>query len=396
MKVTIKTEDLLQPLKAHLVLTKDKCTFKILNCCRLFADKEDFGFGKVLNIKSVSLNNDPVLCKTKSICDVEEEGAALVNCEELYKFVYSQRKSKTITICTSDKGGAWDYLDVIAGNSKVTLKQFDLSEFPELEVSHEISEVDNGVTIKACDFIQAIDRAKLCLSKDMTDKKFCNYIIDIKDNNVFLVACDGHQMSYNKINVVKTNSPIEFKKDSFGRKKLIGIDPKSLECVCKVFDNPNFVLDVFIKDEFLCLSNSGTSILVKDSGGSFNFESVIPKDLSKWSKFYVKNCDLKRSIKTVSAATDKKRTVGLSFKEDCLKIFTTENFAKYCCSEDVDYECMTNNGVGIIGFNYKFLLNAIEKMDRYIFIYALDEDSPILIKNNNDDGCIQVVMPMQL
>ncbi len=396
MKVTIKTEDLLNPLKAHLVLTKDKCTFKILNCCRLFADKEDSWFGKVLNIQSVSSINDPVLCKTKSICDVEEEGVALVNCEELYKFVYSQRKSKTITICTSDKRDAWDYLDVIAENSKVTLKQYDLSEFSDLDVCHKISELDNGITVKACDFIQAIDSAKLCLSKDMTDGEFCKYFIDIKDENLLLVTCNRYQMSYNKIQLVKTHSPIEFKKDSFGRKKLICIDPKSLECVCKVFDDSNLVLDVFMKDEYLCLSNSGTSILVKDSGGSFDFESVMPKDLSKWSKFYVKNCDLKRSIKAISAATDKKRTIGLSFKEDCLKIFTTEKFAKYCCSEDVGYECMSNNGVGIIGFDYKLLLNAIEKMDRYIYIYALDEVSPILIKNNNDDGCIQVVMPKLL
>ena len=148
--------------------------------------------------------------------------------------------------------------------------------------------------------------------------------------------------------------------------------------------------------DFTSSSNSGTSILVKDSCGMFDYESVIPKDLSRWSKFYVKNCDLKRSIKAVSAATDKKRTIGLSFKEDCLKIFTTEKFAKYCCSEDVGYECISNNGVGIIGFDYKLLLNAIEKMDRYIFIYALDEDSPILIKNNNDDGCIHVAMPKLL
>ena len=285
-------------------------------------------------------------------------------------------------------------MDVIAGDLKVTLKQIDLSEFPDLDVCNKISELDNGVAVKACDFLQAIDRAKLCLSK-YDCSEFRNYFIDIKDGNLFLIACNHYQMSYNKIQLVKTHSQIEFRKDSFGRKELIGIDPKSLECVCKAFGDSSIVLDIFKKDEYLCIRNSDTCIFVKDSGGSIDYESVMPKDLFRWSKFYVKNCDLKRSIKTVSTATDKKRTIGLSFENDCLKIFTTEKFAKYSCSEDVNWECIDNKGVGIIGFDYKFLLNAIEKMDRYIFIYAIDENSPILIYNNTCDGCIQVVMPKE-
>jgi DNA polymerase III sliding clamp (beta) subunit (PCNA family) len=107
MKLSIKTEELLTSLSAHSVLTKNKGEIKILNCCRLFADNEDFGFGNVLNIDSVSSLRDSVSCRTKSICEVEEEGAALVNCEELYKFVLSQKKSKTITICKSERKDAW-------------------------------------------------------------------------------------------------------------------------------------------------------------------------------------------------------------------------------------------------------------------------------------------------
>lgn len=167
MKLSIKTEELLTSLSAHHVLTKNKGEIKILDCCRLFADDEGFGFGNVLNIDSVSSLRDSVSCRTKSICNIEEEGAAFVNCEELYK-------------------------------------------------------------------------------------------------------------------------------------------------------------------------------------------------------------------------------------EDCLKIFTTDNFAKYSCSEDVEYEVMRNNDAGIIGFDYKFFLNAIEKMDRYIFIYALDEDTPIIIENSSCDGCVQVLMPKQI
>jgi DNA polymerase III sliding clamp (beta) subunit (PCNA family) len=394
MKVTIKTEDLLQPLKAHLVLTKDKCTNKTLNCCRLFADKEDFGFGKVLNIKSVSLNNDPVLCKTKSICDVEEEGAALVNCKELYKFVLSQKKSKTITICTSERKDAWKYLDVIAGTSKVTLKQYDLSEFPCLEGFYGFSAIDNGIAVKACDFITAIDRARLCLSKDESKMKYCNYFLDAKDDNVILISCNRYQLSCNKVQIFKTSSPILFKENCFGKRELISVDPCSLECVSKLFSNSNY-LEIIKKDDYLCITDYVSKVVVKCKAETFDYESVIPK-LDAYSKFYVRKDDLKRSIKIVSRATDKKRTIGLSFKEDCLKIFTTENFAKYSCSEDVEYESISNYVAGIIGFDYKFLLNAIEKMGRYIFIYALDEDSPIIIENSSCDGCVQVVMPKQI
>ena len=390
MKLSIKTEEFLTSLSAHYVLTKDRA-FRILNCCRLFADNEDFGFGNVLNIDSVSALNDPVSCRTKSICDVEEEGTALVNCEELYKFVLSQKKSNTITICTSEQ---WKYLDVIAGNSKVTLKQYDLSEFPVLEDLYGFSAIDNGIAVKACDFITAIDRARLCLSKDKSELFYCNYFLDVKDDNVILISCNRYQVSCNKVQIFKTSSPILFKENSFGKRELISIDPCSLECVSKLFSNSNY-LEIIKKDDYLCITDYVSKVVVKCKHETFDYESVIPK-LDDYSKFYIRKDDLKRSIKIVSRATDKKRTIGLSFKEDCLKIFTTENFAKYSCTEEVEYETMRNNDAGIIGFDYKFLLNAIEKMDRYIFIYALDEDTPIIIENSTCDGCIQVVMPKQI
>ena len=394
MKLSIKTEELLTSLSAHSVLTKNKGEIKILDCCRLFADNEEFGVGNVLNIDSVSSLHDSVSCRTKSICNVEEEGAALVNCEELYKFVLSQKKSKTITICTSERKDAWKYLDVIAGTSKVTLKQYDLLEFPDLEGLNYFNAINNGISVKACDFITAIERARLCLSKDESEMKYCNYFLDVKDDNVILISCNRYQLSCNKVQIFKTSSPILFKENSFGKRELINIDPCSLECVSKLFSNSNY-LEIIKKDDYLCITDYVSKVVVKCKAETFDYESVIPR-LDAYSKFYVRKDDLKRSIKIVSRATDKKRTIGLSFKEDCLKIFTTDNFAKYSCSEDVEYEVMRNNDAGIIGFDYKFLLNAIEKMGRYIFIYALDEDSPIIIENSSCDGCVQVVMPKQI
>lgn len=391
MKVSVETKSLLKALKTALILTK-KSDFRALTNCQLFAEN-NFLYVSAAYCEDFECKN-VVKCKTKLPCDVYEEGLILVNCDELYKFVMSQKKAKEITISTSSKKDVWNYADISAGTLKATLKQCDPGDYPEL-CCHIFDIHDNGVTVQADRFIKAITRVKGCLSKSYSRPEFCNYFIDVTGNDVCLFATNGHALSVDRLPIVKYNSLIKFNKTEFGSIKYINIDPKTLDLVMQMFEDSAY-LELYKKDECFFITDYVSYVVVKSREEVLNYKEFTDMNLGNYHKFSVVRDSLKQAVKNVSAGVSKINTIGLNFNSDNLKVFTKENFAKYELSDISECNPECNFANTNIGVNYKYLLNAIDKMDDELYFYVIDRDSPMFIYNKNSSRCLQVVMPMEL
>lgn len=357
MKVSTETKPFLKALKAVSLLTKKPEMDALKNC--LLSAKDNF-----LNIAAVYFEPNSksdwsckVLCNIKLRCDIDEEGTILVCCEELYKLCNSQKKIKEIQICNSDKQGWSKYVDVIAGTSKATLKQGDLMEYPDLGWSGcDIH--SSGITVESCRFIKAINRVKGCLSKDYSKFKYCNYFIDITDNDLCLFATNGHAISLYRLPIYKTTNSIKLEKNDWGYTKYININSKSLDLVLQMFGDSEY-LGIYKIDNMLYITDYDSYVVVKCQYEALDYKQFTNMSLSDFHKFSVKRDDLSRAIKNVSAATKKTNLIGLNFNADNLRVFTNQKFAKYDLSDVAECEPENNFCSTTVCFNYKYLLNAI-------------------------------------
>lgn len=401
MKVTIKTEDLLKALISAKVLTKSK-DVRILNYCRLYAYTDETTNNGITMISSVYIEdwNKPkecnyVSCDNKIPCSIEEEGLVLVNCEELYKFVLSQKKSDTITINTSDKRDFFTYVDVFSGTSKVTLRQGDKSEWPDFLSRLNFDPFDSGITVSVSNIIEAIKMTKHSLSKDLSRPNYCNYYIDVIDKEALLVAISGHTFSCAHVAILKMLSEFKFDRNGFGEVQKINIDPRSLEVVSSLF-NDSKNLNILKKDKYICITDNVSRVIVRDMEVCFNFNSITDADLVCFSKYHIDRDTLINSVKNISAATFKTNAIGLRFNPEYLRVFTQESFAKYDSSEEIVYEPLYNYVPRTIGINYKYLLDSIKGMSKDLIVYIEDESAPIYIKNMNLNECLKVIMPFEI
>ena len=394
MKVSVETKSLLKALKAALLLTK-KPSVDALKNCRLIAENNFLNISALYFDSNVSIAESGVVtCNIKLPCDVYEDGMVLVNCDDLYKFVMSQKKSKEITISTSDLKDWSKYADISAGTLKATLKQGDPTDYPEFN-RFEFNVHDNGVTVQADRFIKAINRVKGCLSKDSSRQEFCNYFIDVTDNDVCLFATNGHALSVDRLPIIKYNSLIKFNKTEFGNIEYINIDPKSLDLVMQMFEDSAY-LELYKKGECFFITDYISYVVVKFREEALDYKQFTDMNLGNYHKFSVVRDSLKQAVKNVSAGVSKINTIGLNFNSDNLKVFTKENFAKYELSDIAGCNPENNFANTNIGVNYKYLLNAIDKMDDKLYFFVEDRYSPMFIYNQNSSRYLQVVMPMEV
>jgi DNA polymerase III sliding clamp (beta) subunit (PCNA family) len=400
MKISVETKPLLKALSSAKVLTKNK-NVCILNYCSLSAYTDETTNNGIIRISAVYVDWDKhnedncVSCDIEIPCSIEEEGLVLVNCEELYKFVLSQKKSDTITINTSDKKDFFAYVDVVSGTSKVTLRQGDKSEWPDFLSRLNFDSFDSGITVSASNLIEAIKMTKHSLSKDLSRPKYCNYYIDVTDEKALLVAISGHTLSCVNIAILKTLSEFKFDRNGFGEVQKINIDPRSLEVVSSLF-NDSKNLNILKKDKYICITDNVSCVIVRDMEYCFNFNSIIDADLVGFLKYHIDRDALINSVKNISAATFKTNAIGLRFNLEYLQVFTQESFAKYDSSEEVICEPLYNYVPRTIGINYKYLLDSVKGMSKDLLVYIKDEDKPIYIRNMNSHECLKVIMPVSI
>lgn len=395
MKVTIETKPFLKAIKSALLLTK-KPKVDVLKNCRLIAENNFLNIIALYFDPNVSITeSDVVTCNIKLPCDVYDDGMILVNCDDLYKFVMSQKKSKEITISTSDVKDWLGYADVSAGTLKAALKQGDPMDYPDFN-RFEFNVNDNGVTVQADRFIKAINRVKGCLSKDYSRPRYCNYFIDITDNNdLCLFATNSHALSVDRLPIMKVNSIVKIEKDDFGSYKYININSKSLDLVMQMFNESSY-LEIYKKGDFVCITDYVSSVAVKCVTEQLNYKQIIDQNLFNYHKFYIRREDFKRSIKNVSAGANKTNIIGLKFGTEILNIYTKQDFAKYDMSDNIECESMHNFSPVTIGFDYKYLLNVIEEMDDDIYVYIEDRYSPVFFMNVDSERLVNAVMPKKL
>lgn len=260
-----------------------------------------------------------------------------------------------------------------------------ISEFPVPATSDE----KNSFDINANILKEMIRKTKFAISTDETRYTLNGVCFALKENQVKMIATDGHRLAY-----IKEEIPLSMKEEiniivpNKVLNELLRLLPEEGEKV-KISFSKNFIT-FNLPDDI-----SITSRLIE---GTFpNYEQVIPKETDKQIK--VNTQSLLDAVRRASILSDEKSNLIKLKAEKASLIVIGSAPSSGELREEVEIEL---KGSDIeVGFNAKYIIDVLKAIDTEEIIFEMSSPaSPVLMKPHSKDAkdknYMCVVMPVRL
>lgn len=311
--------------------------------------------------------------------DEIEKGRVILS-SRLFGEIVKKLPAGEVTLETDNK----TYLTTIeSGNAHFTITGMDPENFPELP---DVLGGD-GVVLTYSDFKTMVRQTIFAVS--VTDLKpiLTGVLFEVnkEEGTISAVAVDNFRLAIRKVPFVQVNG--NFNKvviPSRALNELLKILPDSEEDTIEIFNNKNFVSFRFGQVQVI-------SRLLE--GEFLDYKAAIPKDYNFRVKVGVR--DFSNVIERASLMANATiiSPIRCSFDFDRIDITTASNLGTF--NDSIEVEPFSNKMV--IGFNYKYMLAALNACDDdEVFIELQSNLSPIIIKPMEKDDYLFLVLPLRM
>lgn len=363
MKIVCSKSNLLQGVNIVSKAVPSKTTMSILECILIDATSNE--------IKLIA-NDMELGIETIIEGDIEERGIIAIDAKIFSEIVRKLPDNevtievddnfKTIISCEKSKfniagksGEDFSYLPYIEKNYFISVSQFALKE-----------------TIRQTIFSTAMnDNNKL-----MTGELF-----EINNNTLKMVSLDGHRISIRKIEL----------KDHYDQKKVV-VPGKTLVELSKILSGEmDDMVNMFFTENHIVFEFDKTTVVSRlIEGEYFKIDQMLSSDYETKVKINKKeflNC-IDRATLLVKEGDKKPIIINITDGNMELKI----NSALGSMNENIDIEKIGKDI--IIGFNPKFLIDALRVIDEEeINIYLVNSKAPCFIRDD-EEKYIYLILPV--
>jgi DNA polymerase-3 subunit beta len=275
-------------------------------------------------------------------------------------------------------------LTLRAGRSTFALSCLPKEDFPVMVAG----DLPHGFALPAEELRRLVDKTRFAISTEET-RYYLNgiYLHAASSAGVPVlraVATDGHRLA-------RVEAPLP--QGAAGIPGVI-VPRKTVGELRKLIDTSSATVQVSLSDTKIKFAFDEVVLVSKLIDGTFpDYERVIPQNNEK---------SLEVDTKTFEAAVDrvatisneKSRAVKLSLERDRLVLSATSP-DQGSASE----ELVASYGAGAleIGFNARYLLDITQQIEGDTALFKLnDAASPTIVRDNNDEGALYVLMPMRV
>jgi DNA polymerase-3 subunit beta len=364
MRVIVVRKEFEEALTKAKLATEKKAAFLTLNNFKLFA-KEG-----TLSIYATDLESFLVL---NLPARVEEAGEVSVNASKLTAIVEELSSSEVYMELVEDK------LFVKGGKSQFKLVCGDPSEFPEFP------EVQCKATIPSGLLSKGIPKVEYAISKEDTRHALQGMYVANKEGRLHFVGSDGYRLALYMHEGVPLEENLLFPR-------------KSLKVLEKLLKDTLGEVEVGKDENFAHVKGENWSLSVRLLEGEYpDYMAVIPTDYT--IKVLLDKTEFENALKRLSAVSSSTAfPVKLTFSSDVVELEISDpEFGEGKDEVDV-LESFVSDPMEI-GFNGKYLLEALEEFDfDRVYLKAIDPDSPAVLESANQekDPYICIIMPMRL
>lgn len=362
MKIRVNRKDLTKSISIVQKAISSRTTMQILEGILIIAEN---------NTLTLMASDTEISIKTKLPAIVMEEGKIVAN-SRLFGDIIRKLQGDSIDIEINQNNM----------NIKNLRSEFNISvqapdEFPDFPTINTTS----TISLKSVDFKEAIRKTSFAVSLDETRVVFTGVFMDVKETSINFVALDGFRMA---LKTIKNNSD----------EVLSAIIPaRSLNELTKIIEDEEFIKINIGRNQIefeLENTNFYTTLI---SGEFFKYNALVRDTHS--TIVSLEKREFQNSLERASllAKEDKANLVKLEIQENNVNITSNSEIGNV--EENVESKV---EGEGIkIAFNSKYLIEGIKNIEsENISLNFTDSINPCIIKENDDEDYIYLVLPVRL
>jgi DNA polymerase-3 subunit beta len=364
MRVFVDRKDFEEVLTKAKLATEKKTAVSILNNFKLYARDDR------LSIYATDLESFLIL---ELPARVEEAGTVSVHAGKLTSIVKELSSSEVYMELAEDK------LFVRGGKSQFKLVCADPSEFPEFPEVQCKASISNNFLLKG------ISKVGYAVSKEDTRYALQGMYVVNKEGKLHFVGSDGYRLALYMHEGISLEEDLLFPR-------------KSLKVLEKLLKDTLGEVEVGKDENFVHVKGENWSLSVRLLEGEYpDYMAVIPTDYTL--NVLLDRSEFENALKRLSSISSSKGfPVKLTFSSDVVWVEISDpEFGEG--KDEVGVLERFGNETMEIGFNGKYLLEALEEFDfDRVYLKAIDPDSPVVLESANQekDPYLCIIMPMRL
>lgn len=308
--------------------------------------------------------------------DIEEEGIICVNAKKLTDISKVLPEEK-VNIKTENNN-----LKITSGKTKYSLTTADYNDFPEFQTIDN----DEYITVNAETIIKGIEKTIHATSKQ--EHIILNGInIKIQNNKIEFAATDGHRLAIYKEEIENNNE------NSIN----ITIPAKAISEIKKLISKEDEYINIATDQHLISVSGENWKMTARLLEGKFpEYHQVIPN--SFLTSIQISKNEITQAIRRVIIANEEEsfKSVKIKTKENKIIITSAEPNQEIQATDEIE-TIQIYGEEQEIAFNGTYLLDAINQIENQdITIQLINKDYPAVIKSENDENYLAIVMPMNL
>lgn len=365
MKIICDKTDILNSVNIVLKAIPVKSTMPILECLIIEASE---------NYIKLIANDMELGIETIVKGRVLENGTIALNAK-IFSEIIRKLPENEVHISTDQ-----NYMtEIICEKAKFNISSQSSEEFPFLPKI----EKENPILLSQFTLKEIIRQTVFSIADNESNKIMTGELFEIKDNELKVVSLDGHRISIRKI----------FLKDNYDEIKVI-IPGKTLIEINKILSGEvSSIVSIYFTDKHALFEFDDTVVLTRlIEGEYFRIDQMLSSDYE--TKVGINKKELQSCIERASLLireTDKKPVI-LDIQNNNFELKITTAIGSM--NEDIDIEKEGKDM--IIGFNPKFLLDALRVIDDdTVDIYLINAKAPCFIRDK-DQSYIYLILPVNI
>lgn len=363
MEIKCSKSSLLSGVQIVQRAVPSKTSMSILECILLTADENgirltanDMELGIETYIDGVVSIAGEIALEAKIFSDIVRslpDSEVIIYCDDNYMTHISCEKSNFNIIGRSS--AEFSYLPELNKDNPLIISQFSLKEI--------------------------INQTIFSISDNDSNKLMTGELFDIKNNKFKVVSLDGHRISIRNIDL----------KNEYEDMNVV-VPGKTLKEISKIIPgDANEDVYIYFTDSNVIFEFDNTTVISRlIEGKYFNVDQMLSSDYE--TKVTIKRHDFLNSIQrgTLLVKEGDKKPIIINVTNDSMQLRINSTVGSM--NEDIDID-KTGKDL-MIGFNPKFLIDALKVIDdEDITLYMVNPKAPCIIKNA-EESYLYLVLPI--
>jgi DNA polymerase-3 subunit beta len=331
---------------------------------------------KTVNGKlEVTATDLEIQIKTYShLIEIHEEGETTVSARKMSELCRSLPEGENVIFSLSN-----GKLTVRSSNFHADFATISPDDFPEIEINEE----QTPIAIESSVLKRLLSKTSFSMASQDVRYYLNGMLLEIEGNKINVVATDGHRLAFSSATTNDVNLDV---RNILPRKAVLELS--------KLLSPNEGTVDLLVGASYVDIRSENLNFSSKLIDGKYpDYNKVFPT--GEPLPLEISKEILQSALSRASVLSNEKyRGVRFQLSEDKLKL-TANNPEQESAEEEVD---VIYKGSELeVGFNIGYLLDVLNAIDTETVSFEFyGEDSSCIIKEQNSEDDVYVIMPMRL